>query len=93
MKYIEFDEFHTPGIIKGIWVSCLMLCAMAAVFIILSGGGQFPLQTIMSVIGCGGVAIFLRVLCELIILMFKIHDELRFANLNVRCRQELTNRD
>ena len=85
-KWINFDEFVTPKIITIVYVLGVIGITILSLFMLVGGGGMggmggnaglglligLILAIIIFVVG----NILLRVYCEILIIVFKIHDHL-----------------
>lgn len=70
-----FDSMLTPKIITLVYWLILLLVVISGVRLIVSGSG------LVSILGGGvaiiGGAVFARIWCELMIVLFKIHENLK----------------
>ena len=85
--FLSFDSMIVPSIIKGIFYLGVGLCLLFGVMLIGSGltstfGGGAQVFGGLMVILIGPIII--RIQCELIIILFKIHEELKIANRKPR---------
>jgi Domain of unknown function (DUF4282) len=82
-EYLSFRKFITPAVIQVIfWIGVVgigiyvLIAIFAGGAMLGGGGGGFVAAFLLSIVG-GVVVLFLwRIYCELIMLWFKIHDEL-----------------
>ncbi|APD49904.1 DUF4282 domain-containing protein [Francisella hispaniensis] len=77
-KFISFESFLTPSIIVFIfWLSIIGVCfsGLAAFF-----SGYFIAGILEIILG----AIFVKVFCEILIVLFKINDNLKEIAKNTR---------
>ena len=89
--FLAFRSFIAPMVIQvAFWISvflCLMsgIYIMAADFVGRGDGGSAAWQIIAGLIMIVLGPIMARVCCELLLLAFRIHDELKQVNHSVRC--------
>ncbi|MBK2356145.1 DUF4282 domain-containing protein [Francisella hispaniensis] len=77
-KFISFESFLTPSIIVFIfWLSIIGVCfsGLAAIF-----SGYFIAGILEIILG----VIFVKVFCEILIVLFKINDSLKEIAKNTR---------
>jgi Domain of unknown function (DUF4282) len=78
-KYLGFDELITPTIIKIIYwigIAVIIIGVIASLFV--AGFGPFIGALIGGVIGL----VFWRVWCEIMLILFRIHDDLKVIARN-----------
>ena len=70
-----FDSMLTPKIITLVYWLILLLVVISGVRLIVSGSGS--LSILLGSIAILGGAVFARIWCELMIVLFKIHENLK----------------
>jgi hypothetical protein len=85
-RWISFEDFVTPSIITIVYVLGVIVITLASLFILLGGSfmgsmggggaGSVLVSFIMALLVFVFGNIYLRVLCEVLIVIFKIHDHL-----------------
>jgi hypothetical protein len=85
-EFVTFDKMITPLLIKIIFWLGVGVTAIMAILLIISGasspyggGAQVIIGLILLVLG----PLFVRVYCELLIIMFKIHEAINSINSNL----------
>ncbi|MFW6271215.1 MAG: DUF4282 domain-containing protein [Bacillota bacterium] len=81
--FIKFDKMLTPSIIKIIFWVGIVIVALSAIAMIIGGisspyGGGF--QVLMGLITLIIGPLFVRIQCELLIVIFKIYENLVAMN-------------
>jgi len=79
--FLHFDKMITPTIIKIIYWIGLGVSVLIGLMVLFSGRGTFFFGLVLLVLG----PLFTRVYCELLIVIFKIHETL--ANINNKLGQ------
>lgn len=75
---LYFDSMLTPKIITLVYWLLLLLAAGSGLLTIFGGHGPFRLSEILSGLGIAvGGAIAARIWCELLIVLFKIHENIK----------------
>ncbi|SHM54329.1 DUF4282 domain-containing protein [Gracilibacillus kekensis] len=92
-KFIKFDSMITPMIIKIIFWIGVGLSVLSGLGIIISGfsayyGGGFQVFLGLVVIVVGPLVI--RIYCELLIVVFKMHDALQTIKDNTTPKEKST---
>ena len=80
-SFLDFRTMITPSIIKFVYISSAILIALLTLFYLIfsiaeAGLAGFLLTILFGIIG----QVLLRVYCELLILFFSIHKELKKSN-------------
>mgnify|MGYP001346096307 FL=1 len=86
-RFIQFDRMVTPAIIKAVfWIGVIVtvLAGLAQIFAGMSapfgGGAQVVGGLLIIILG----PLFTRIYCELLIILFKMHETLQKINDNLK---------
>lgn len=91
-EFISFDKMITPSIIKILfWIGLIMAVVIGLVSIgsgitsVYGGGAQVFMGIIIIILG----PLTVRVYCELLIIIFKIHENLVEINKNGKEQEKI----
>ncbi|OZM56451.1 hypothetical protein CIB95_11795 [Lottiidibacillus patelloidae] len=77
-EFLHFDKMITPAIIKFIFWACASLSILAGFAMMFQGGLQVLVGLFIMSVG----PIVSRIYCELLIVLFKMHESLHAINKN-----------
>lgn len=72
-----FDSMITPKLITLVYWIALAVLALACLSILLAGEGGIVVRVITVVVGAPLGALLIRVYCELLMVLFKINDNIQ----------------
>lgn len=76
-SFIKFDKMITPAIIQVIFIASLIFFVFTALILIIDGGASIFAGLLLLIFG----PLIARVYCELLIVIFKIHESLEEIRL------------
>jgi len=76
-ELLYFDSMITPKLITLVYWIALALLALGAVFVLFAGEGNFIVRLISLLISLPLGALLIRVYCELLMVLFKINDNIQ----------------
>ncbi|MCB1613658.1 MAG: DUF4282 domain-containing protein [Xanthomonadales bacterium] len=74
---LHFDSMITPKIVTLIYWLALALIALGGLFTLVAGQGGFGVRLITVIIGVPLAALGARIYCELIMVLFKINENIQ----------------
>jgi hypothetical protein len=88
-EYLSFRKFITPVVVQIVfWIGVLAIIAGTVISVVtegrMGGHGSIAVHPVLSIVG-GIVFLFVwRIWCELVMLSFKLYEELRIISSNTR---------
>ena len=82
-SFLNFDYMITPTIMKIVYIVGSVVIAAGALFGLFSGN---PIAAVISIFGGAFALILFRVLCEINMLFFKIHENIKQIKRNTTDR-------
>lgn len=74
---LYFDSMITPKLITLVYWIALALLALFSVFALFAGEGNFFVRLLGLLVGVPLGALLIRVYCELLMVLFKINDNIQ----------------
>ncbi len=76
-EFLYFDTMITPKLITLVYWIALVMLALACVSILLAGEGGIVVRVLTVVVAAPLGALMIRVYCELLMVLFKINDNIQ----------------
>jgi hypothetical protein len=76
-EFLYFDTMITPKLITLVYWIALVVLALGCVSVLLAGEGGIVVRVFTVVVGAPLGALMIRVYCELLMVLFKINDNIQ----------------
>ncbi len=76
-EFLYFDTMITPKLITLVYWIALVVLALGCVSVLLAGEGGIVVRVLTVVVGAPLGALMIRVYCELLMVLFKINDNIQ----------------